>query len=496
MVRGNSKALGLVISRERCLIGASQLQWSTVHAGRLLTPQFLRPMSRDTELSGLTSTSAYTTWSHPIFLPQHGPACPTMRGTPDEPQVVSVLLLREPVSVSQGTDAYHDAFGSFGLASYSLSALESGSSTPRNANGQIAYTPDGERSRSPVSDRTLTLNHNIFQDRSYLMTHHLSSDDDSREYWIVSYPILSHKLENIQALADRILHAVENKVSYDGVIITSKRAVQAWVEACKRVASIMQERPDSKMDSERIWSTVPYYVVGPATAKALTSARLAPMLQPREVIGASDTGTGTALAQCMAQRFAAQNVSQPQRLLYLVGSKHSLSLQETLEELKAPVELDELCVYSTEKDTNFEYHCRLLSKELPRVDAMQSLHKSSPLLGRHHNLMLTELDTDGDTSSPMESPNMGTPLSQGQAPKWIVFFSPSGGDYALSDLEAYNWVRKGEAGSEKSMPKIACIGSTTATWVRERLGVEPDAIAERPTPDSLRDAIVNSERAD
>ncbi|WFC94521.1 uroporphyrinogen-III synthase [Malassezia brasiliensis] len=328
------------------------------------------------------------------------------------------------------------------------------------------------------------------------MTHHLSTDDDSREYWIVSYPILSHRLENIQALADRILHAVENKVSYDGVVITSKRAVQAWVEACKQVASIMQERPDSGMDSERIWSTVPYYVVGPATAKALNSALLAPMLRPREVIGASDTGTGAALAQCMAERFAAQNVTQPQRLLYLVGSKHSLSLQETLEELKAPVELDELCVYSTEKDTNFEYHCRLLSNELPHADGMQSMHKMSPHVGRHNNLKLTELDHDEDMLSPTDSHFAVTPPSHGQAPKWIVFFSPSGGDYALSDLEAYNWVRKPKADKEKSMPKIACIGTTTASWVRERLGVEPDAIAGRPTPDALRDAIVNSERAE
>lgn len=418
-----------------------------------------------------------------------------MRGPPEEPHIVSILLLREPVSILQGTDAYHDAFGSFCLPSYSLSALESGASTPHTP-GALSHTPDSDRSRSPILERPSLMSSNVFQDKAYLMTHHVASDDDSREYWIVSFPILTHKLQNLSPLAERILRAVEDKESYDGVIITSKRAVQAWIEACRQVAAIMQDRPDSHMESERIWATVPYYVVGPATAKSLTSAPLAPMLQPREVIGASDTGTGSALAQCMAERFAAQKVQRTQRLLYLVGSKHSLSLQETLEELKAPVDLDELCVYTTDKDTSFDYHCRLLSKELPRVDSVSTNNKilsSAP--SRHRGLKLTELDAEETMPPPVDIPLASSSHANDPAPKWIVFFSPSGGDYALPDLRARNWVPGPDSESKDRMPKIACIGPTTATWVRERFGMEPHAVASRPTPASLREAIVKVEQA-
>ena len=42
----------------------------------------------------------------------------------------TVLLLRTPVPPDQGTDPYHDAFGSFCLPSFPLSALDSGAATP------------------------------------------------------------------------------------------------------------------------------------------------------------------------------------------------------------------------------------------------------------------------------------------------------------------------------------------------------------------------------
>lgn len=329
------------------------------------------------------------------------------------------------------------------------------------------------------------------------MTHHSAPDDDTREYWVVSFPILSHGLQNISSLADRILGAVEGRHSYDGVIITSKRAVHAWIEACRQVASTMQMRPDSGLDSERIWAEVPYYVVGPATAKSLTSAPLAPLLQPKEIVGASDTGTGAALAKNMTERFANQKVERKQRLLYLVGSNHSLTLQETLEQLGAPVELDELCVYTTEKNTRFESHCRLLSTELPRLDGIPIPGKNSAnSISRQLGLTLTEIESEDPNAIPLQGSSAhATTYENGTHPDWVVFFSPSGGDYALPELRARNWLPQREGGEKAHTSKIACIGTTTATWVRERLGTEPDAIAASPTPVALRDAIVKVQKA-
>ena len=432
-----------------------------------------------------------------------------MRSTAEDAPPLSVLLLREPVSVLQGTDAYHDAFGSFCLPSFALSALESGASTPRTPY-QTIQTPEGGDGKlllpsSPVMERSSVPSYHSFQNNSYLMTHHSAPESDhddakDREYCIVSFPILSHSLQNIKELSDRILGAVDGKYKYDGVVITSKRAVQTWVEACKVVAGIMQKRPVLDPPCERIWAEVPFYVVGPATAKSLSSSPLAPMLQPSEIVGATDTGTGEALARNMAQRFA-EKPTQTQRLLYLVGNRHSLALEKTLTELKAPVELDELCVYSTEKDAKFESHCRLLAQELPRQ--IPTPGTRSPVTLKHRGLAFTGMDIDDParvakllerkTESLGEPVNLMSPT--GQAPSWIVFFSPSGGDYALPELRARGWVPQPDEGARigKPMPKIACIGPTTSEWVCERLGCVPDAVAQRPTPASLREAILCAE---
>ncbi|WFC97617.1 uroporphyrinogen-III synthase [Malassezia yamatoensis] len=416
-----------------------------------------------------------------------------MVSTQDDPRLVSVLLLREPVSVLQGTDAYHDVFGSFCLPSFSLSALESGASTPRNSSGTPVQLVDAEQSGSHSHDRSLLLGHNIFQDNTYLMTHHIDPDDNQREFWVVSYPVLTHRLENIALLADRILQGVHNE-SYDAVIITSKRAVQAWIEACKQVTPILKKRLADRQSSETLWKKVPYYVVGPATAKTLSSANIDPMLQPEEIVGASDTGTGEALAQKITQRLAEQKPGRQSKFLYLVGSKHSLTLQETLEKNQAPATLDEICVYTTEKDPQLAYHCRLLAKELPFVDASQGNARIPSTAS--HQVTAKQLSGRGSRES---SPTVENGLSAkstnniGLAPDWIAFFSPSGAEYALPDLRAQHWIPTPDSNSTAKQPKIACIGPTTATWVRENLQFEPDAIAAQPTPASLREAIIQAE---
>lgn len=108
-------------------------------------------------------------------------------------------------------------------------------------------------------------------------------------------------------------------------------------------------------------------------------------------------------------------------------------------------------------------------------------------------------------------------------PDWIVFFSPSGVNYALDEFRRRKWLPpqvadpqqqqqqpeseqhlganttvtshasmpgKGSTGSSsRKYPRIAVLGSTTRAWMVENLGIEPDAVAAKPGPKELKDAI-------
>lgn len=113
-------------------------------------------------------------------------------------------------------------------------------------------------------------------------------------------------------------------------------------------------------------------------------------------------------------------------------------------------------------------------------------------------------------------------------PDWIVFFSPSGVNYALDEFrrrrwlppakdKSYNTVEEGQiaihtvseieadkdalpkttmtahkssgSGSSRKYPKIAVLGSSTQAWMIEHLGIHPDAVAPKPGPRELKEAI-------
>ncbi|PWZ01117.1 hypothetical protein BCV70DRAFT_159266 [Testicularia cyperi] len=108
-------------------------------------------------------------------------------------------------------------------------------------------------------------------------------------------------------------------------------------------------------------------------------------------------------------------------------------------------------------------------------------------------------------------------------PDWIVFFSPSGVNYALEEFRRRHWLPPDRSGKITSLadkqssttdtnsavrftndstethrstgsavsrfPKVAVLGATTRAWIVEHLGFEPDAVAQRPGPKELREAI-------
>lgn len=92
-------------------------------------------------------------------------------------------------------------------------------------------------------------------------------------------------------------------------------------------------------------------------------------------------------------------------------------------------------------------------------------------------------------------------------PDWIVFFSPSGVQYALPHLRARGWLPPAPAagtpvpaisdppGLGGGYPRIATLGGTTKRWIRDNLKFWPDATAATPTPSELMNAVAAAQKS-
>ena len=180
------------------------------------------------------------------------------------------------------------------------------------------------------------------------------------------------------------------------------------------------------------------YTVGPATAFAITHLHFS------TIIGA-DTGNGGALADLIVRTFSRDDsltINRPRvfveesdrppslPLLFLVGDKRRDIIPKRLAAKGIP--LEELVVYETAVASTFD-------KELDEV--------------------LNDTN-DGEV-------------------EWIVFFSPSGAEIALSKL--------------RKMPqrvKIATIGPTTEEYLRKEWDIVPDMVPAKPEPISMVQGIL------
>jgi len=166
------------------------------------------------------------------------------------------------------------------------------------------------------------------------------------------------------------------------------------------------------------------YTVGPATALAIAK------LEFITIVGA-DTGNGTALANLIVQTFSRDEDGLfPQLpLLFLVGDKRRDIIPKRLAENEIP--LTELTVYETTVVASFE-------TDLERV---------------------LEEKEGGDI-------------------EWVIFFSPTGAEIALSKLKALGGV------------KVGTIGPTTEEYLRTEWGVIPDMVSKKPEPISMVQGIL------
>ncbi|EEB96503.1 hypothetical protein MPER_04353, partial [Moniliophthora perniciosa FA553] len=83
----------------------------------------------------------------------------------------------------------------------------------------------------------------------------------------------------------------------------------------------------------------------------------------------------------------------------------------------------------------------------------------------------------------------------GEVRWWIIFFAPSAAQFVLPFIQEHfelpeETSNKSSNGS-KPVARVAAIGPTTDTYLRETLHLRVDAMAAKPTPEDLVSAIVS-----
>jgi len=264
-------------------------------------------------------------------------------------------------------------------------------------------------------------------------------------------PVLEHRFRE-KALSD-----IHNLIScagfatphesgkYGGIIFTSQRAVEAFTGVIRRL------REESRLVTvEELLSHVPFYVVGPATARGLKALGLScPIL-------GEETGNGEALASFILGDYNSRWTSPSQkcpkpRLLFLVGEQRRDIIPRTLQsenlEPSHRIGVDELVVYETGEMHSFK------SDFASRW--MENFHSG-------HDI------------------------------QWIVVFSPTGcramlESLSLLDPDTGMAVANHQTGEGRTF--IATIGPTTRDYLRQEFGFEPDVCAESPSPEGVGNGI-------
>ncbi|KAJ7475764.1 tetrapyrrole biosynthesis, uroporphyrinogen III synthase [Mycena latifolia] len=258
---------------------------------------------------------------------------------------------------------------------------------------------------------------------------------DTSGYRSLSVPVLETVFTNIASLTDIVRHDVQ----HGAVIITSGRACEAWGQ----VVDALESEQVSRKEAD--WSSTPFYVVGKSTASALNSIRSAhphSPFAPLDIRGES-SGTSEQLARFILADLELSPPSKRRPFLYLTGDKNRDTLPDILRD--GNVELTPLQVYQTQGSSRFSEDLKL---------ALES-HES-------------------------DSNNW-----------WIVFFAPSAAEIVTPFLRHHFDLRPMDPTFSPRLPaRIASIGPTTSTFLRDTLRLQVDAEALKPAPDELLRAIV------
>ncbi|KAF7312340.1 Uroporphyrinogen-III synthase [Mycena indigotica] len=220
---------------------------------------------------------------------------------------------------------------------------------------------------------------------------------------------------------------------HSGVIITSGRGCDAWDNAIRELQTAFSDLNDLH------WRTIPFYVVGKSSASKLIHTRSSypdSPFAPLDIRGES-TGNSEQLAQFITADFSSPP-STP--LLYLTGDKNRDTLQEFLH--AKGFQLSSFQVYQTQGSSTFAQDLKLVVEKLSNGNIW-----------------------------------------------WIVFFAPSAAAFVVPFLREHFELPSRTA-------RVAAIGPTTFNFLQQELGIKVDAVARKPTPDSLLAAISDASPID
>ncbi|PVF99307.1 tetrapyrrole biosynthesis, uroporphyrinogen III synthase [Serendipita vermifera] len=289
----------------------------------------------------------------------------------------------------------------------------------------------------------------------------------------------------------------EERIS--GVIVTSSRAAEAWVSCVKE----LEEKVMNETSLSISWSSIPFFVVGNATARPFRANLLSKLLPAAEfILGAQESGTGEALAKFIVSYFERSNTAvttseteynhgsvSKTSLLYLVGDKNKETIPDALE--AAGLSFQKLQVYETRTIPN-------LQEKL--IDALRQAAGSSEEEGGMNTRVVI-------AQSEANPPSI-----------WLVFFSPSSSESVLSSLPPstdssisaketdvkYLLEDSTQSASTPSRTsittsvygkriqlKVAAIGPTTSKYLQSVLGSDVHiATSPKPDPNVLADHLL------
>lgn len=257
-------------------------------------------------------------------------------------------------------------------------------------------------------------------------------------------PVLEHRFRDdaLKQLRADIVHggfadAHLRTAKYGAVIFTSQRAVEAFAQ----VVQDLRREQGHDLDA-LLPPTLPFYVVGPATARGLRALSLqCPIL-------GEESGNGEVLSKFILEHYNSL-VGPKLPILFLVGEQRRDIIPKTLQSPNLSKErytpVDEVVVYETGEMLSF------------RED--------------FGTIVASNKDA-------------------GVVQQWVVVFSPTGGKAMLETLG-----KAGDIGdTNKSLDQdgcrtyIAAIGPTTREYLA-KFGYEPDVCAKKPSPEGVGNGI-------
>lgn len=331
-------------------------------------------------------------------------------------------------------------------------------------------------------------------------------------------PVLVHKQNEatVYQLED-LLRQDQLKEKYGGMIFTSQRAVEAWQDIVKRVENGVMEKAGrsettttttTPHDSSSTFTSLiefPLYAVGPATSLALKTLQQQSLAKPpsraifarlNPVVIGEHTGNGQSLAAFILRHYnniqrsryftyveaprlpfipllgmGGENYSRSRMdadderlrkkpLLFLVGEQRRDVIPRTLMQVAQGddrIAVQEVEVYSTQ--------------------VLQSFKKE-------FNAVCERLDRDA---------HPGADIDDGDV-RVVVVFSPQGTDVMLQAIGYLDHDGKPVIQDQRQLRGrrrwiIATIGPTTRDFMRDKLGVDADICADKPSPEGLRRGI-------